>query len=89
MHLWYNALYVTPPSHFSQDKWGLVGQNGIWKTTALKILGGKLKPNFGRFEEDSPDRIEIVTHFEGSELQTYFVTLVEDKLKVLRNKKSF
>lgn len=28
---------------------GLVGQNGIGKSTALKILAGKQKPNLGRF----------------------------------------
>lgn len=27
---------------------GLVGQNGTGKSTALKILAGKLKPNLGR-----------------------------------------
>jgi translation initiation factor RLI1 len=28
---------------------GLVGTNGIGKSTALKILSGKMKPNLGRF----------------------------------------
>ena len=28
---------------------GLVGINGIGKSTALSILSGKLKPNLGRF----------------------------------------
>jgi len=28
---------------------GLVGTNGIGKTTALKILAGKQKPNLGRY----------------------------------------
>lgn len=28
---------------------GLVGTNGIGKSTALKILAGKQKPNLGRF----------------------------------------
>ncbi len=28
---------------------GLVGTNGIGKSTALKILSGKLKPNLGQF----------------------------------------
>jgi len=29
---------------------GLVGSNGTGKSTALKILAGKLKPNLGRFD---------------------------------------
>jgi energy-coupling factor transporter ATP-binding protein EcfA2 len=32
---------------------GLVGTNGIGKSTALKILAGKLKPNLGRYGEVS------------------------------------
>ena len=28
---------------------GLVGTNGIGKSTAVKVLAGKLKPNLGRF----------------------------------------
>ena len=38
---------------------GLVGTNGIGKSTALKILGGKLKPNLGRFN-DPPDWEEVL-----------------------------
>ena len=48
---------------------GLVGTNGIGKSTALKILAGKLKPNLGRFD-DPPDWEEILKHFRGSELQS-------------------
>jgi ABC-type polysaccharide/polyol phosphate transport system ATPase subunit len=28
---------------------GLVGKNGIGKSTALKVLAGKMKPNLGNF----------------------------------------
>ena len=35
---------------------GLVGTNGIGKSTAMKILGGKLKPNLGDFEVRFPLR---------------------------------
>ncbi len=61
---------------------GLVGQNGIGKSTALKILAGKLKPNLGRFA-DPPDWTEILAHFRGSELQNYFTKILEDDLKAL------
>lgn len=47
---------------------GLVGTNGIGKSTALKILAGKMKPNLGDFEA-SPDWSDILLHFRGSELQ--------------------
>ena len=60
---------------------GLVGTNGIGKSTALKILAGKLKPNLGRFESP-PDWQEILQHFRGSELQNYFTRILEDNLKV-------
>lgn len=61
---------------------GLVGQNGIGKSTALKILAGKLKPNLGRFN-DPPDWTEILTYFRGNELQNYFTKILEDNLKAL------
>ena len=48
---------------------GLVGTNGIGKSTALKILSGKLKPNLGRYD-DPPDWEEILKYFRGSELQS-------------------
>lgn len=61
---------------------GLVGTNGIGKSTALRILSGKEKPNLGRFEK-SPDWQEILTHFRGSELQNFFKKIVEEDLKAI------
>lgn len=51
---------------------GLVGTNGIGKSTALKILSGKLKPNLGRYE-NPPDWEEILKYFRGSDLQSTFI----------------
>lgn len=61
---------------------GLVGTNGIGKSTALKILAGKQKPNLGKFETP-PDWAEILVHFRGSELQNYFTRILEDNLKAI------
>ncbi|KAJ1672303.1 Fe-S cluster-binding ribosome biosynthesis protein [Coemansia sp. RSA 25] len=61
---------------------GLVGANGTGKSTALKILGGKVKPNLGKFA-DPPEWTEIIRHFRGSELQNYFTKILEDNLKAL------
>ncbi|CAG7921953.1 unnamed protein product [Penicillium olsonii] len=61
---------------------GLVGTNGIGKSTALKILSGKLKPNLGRYE-NPPDWEEILKYFRGSDLQNYFTKVLEDNLKAV------
>lgn len=61
---------------------GLVGTNGIGKSTALKVLAGKLKPNLGHFD-NPPDWQEILTYFRGSELQNYFTKILEDNLKAI------
>ena len=61
---------------------GLVGTNGIGKSTALKILAGKLKPNLGQFRKP-PEWSEILAYFRGSELQSYFTRLLEDSLKAI------
>ncbi|RGB31672.1 P-loop containing nucleoside triphosphate hydrolase protein [Rhizophagus diaphanus] len=61
---------------------GLVGTNGIGKSTALKILAGKLKPNLGKFN-DPPDWQDILKYFRGNELQNYFTKILEDNLKAI------
>ena len=61
---------------------GLVGTNGIGKSTALKILSGKRKPNLGRYD-NPPDWQEILKYFRGSELQNYFTKVLEDDLKAV------
>lgn len=50
---------------------GLVGTNGIGKSTALKILSGKLKPNLGRYD-NPPDWEDVIKYFRGSELQSQY-----------------
>ena len=61
---------------------GLLGCNGLGKSTILKILGGKLKPNLGNYVSP-PDWKSIINNYKGSEIQNYFTKLVNDKLKIL------
>lgn len=63
---------------------GIIGQNGIGKSTAVKILSGKLKPNLGILDRDIP-LSEALELFKGSELQRYLTEL--DKGNV-RDRKS-
>jgi ATP-binding cassette subfamily E protein 1 len=60
---------------------GLLGQNGIGKTTTLKILSGEVKLNLGNYEKP-PDWNEIVRHFRGSTLQDYFKKMADGKLGI-------
>lgn len=61
---------------------GLVGSNGTGKSTAMKILAGKLKPNLGMFTKP-PEWTEILAYFRGSELQTYFTKVLQDDIKCI------
>ncbi|HDI07029.1 MAG TPA: 4Fe-4S dicluster domain-containing protein, partial [Candidatus Bathyarchaeota archaeon] len=61
---------------------GLLGKNGVGKTTAIKILSGEIKLNLGKFDEP-PSWEEIVQHYRGSTLQEYFEKLSRGKLRVV------
>ncbi len=60
---------------------GLLGENGIGKTTCLQILSGKLKPNMGRVEEE-PSWEEIIEEWRGTEFAEFFKKIADDELKV-------
>jgi len=62
---------------------GLLGQNGIGKTTALKILSGDINLNLGKYQKP-PDQSQILQHFRGSTLQEYIQKLYDKKLKVVQ-----
>jgi len=70
------------PTPRSNQVLGLVGTNGIGKSTALKILDGTIKPNLGNFT-DEPSWEEILKYFRGNELQNYFTRRLEDDLKTV------
>ncbi|KAG0441554.1 Translation initiation factor RLI1 [Dictyocoela muelleri] len=54
---------------------GLVGTNGVGKSTALKILSGEIKPNLGKI--DGVDWMRVIENYKGSELHGYFTKLLE------------
>ena len=62
---------------------GLIGQNGIGKSTMLNILSGELKMNLGRFGDNTPEPDEIINFFKGSELQQYFIDMKSPNNKII------
>ncbi len=60
---------------------GIIGQNGIGKSTAVKILSGSLKPNMGMLGVDVPME-DVMEMFKGSELQNYFTEVLKGNIKV-------
>jgi len=59
---------------------GIIGKNGIGKTTALKILSGDLKPNLGNLEGEI-EWNEILKHFRGNEIQNFFRKISKKEIK--------
>lgn len=59
---------------------GLVGKNGVGKSTALSVISGKYKPNFGE-TLDPPEWKQILEYFRGSELQVLFKEHSNEKSK--------
>ena len=58
---------------------GILGPNGIGKTTAIKILGGQIIPNLGEFNENV-DYTEVLDYFSGTELFNHFEKLKNKEL---------
>lgn len=73
------ALYRLPIPKFGEVV-GVMGRNGIGKSTAVKILAGILKPNLGTKQEAGYD--ELIKKFRGTEAQSYFQKLKENKIKI-------
>lgn len=61
---------------------GILGPNGIGKSTIIRILSGELQPNLGNFEE-TVSWDEVINHFKGSQMQSYFNKLSNKDIKVV------
>jgi len=62
---------------------GLLGPNGIGKSTAVKALAGELTPNLGE-HADPPGWEEIMARYRGTELQDYLGGLRDGDVSVAR-----
>ncbi len=59
---------------------GIIGRNGIGKSTAIRLLADQLRPNLGR--EGEVGEKEIIGYFRGTEGQGYFEKLYRGEITV-------
>lgn len=76
------ALYGLPaPQEGSVT--GILGPNGIGKTTAVRILADEITPNLGEHSVD-PDWEDAIEEYRGTELQTYLEEMQAGTVTVAR-----
>ena len=59
---------------------GLLGRNGIGKSTVVGILSGNLRPNLGDYASP-PEWSQVLKHFQGTELKPHFEKIANNELK--------
>ncbi|MCX6661499.1 MAG: ribosome biogenesis/translation initiation ATPase RLI [Euryarchaeota archaeon] len=59
---------------------GILGQNGIGKTTAIKILAGQIVPNLGEYRKKKPSWDPVLEYYAGMELYEHFKALSEQNM---------
>ncbi len=60
---------------------GIIGRNGTGKSTAIKILSGRLIPNLGEYSASS-DQDKVLEFLSGTQLYYYFRDLYNQKIRV-------
>jgi len=66
---------------------GVLGQNGIGKTTAFKILSGDIDPNLGDHEKP-PEFEKVKENFRGTALQNFLEALGKGEVTVAQKPQS-
>ncbi len=59
---------------------GLLGRNGMGKSTIVNILSGNLKPNLGNYALP-PEWSDILKNFQGTELKSHFEKIANGQIR--------
>ncbi|GGO00461.1 MULTISPECIES: ribosome biogenesis/translation initiation ATPase RLI [Haloarcula] len=76
------ALYGLPTPQEGQVT-GILGPNGIGKTTAVRILADEMAPNLGQYGQE-PGWDEILDEYRGTALQDYLEDMRDGDVDVAR-----
>jgi ATP-binding cassette, sub-family E, member 1 len=86
------VLYRLPIPIFGKVV-GILGRNGVGKSTAVRILAGQLAPNLGVADKiaESTEKLSsaptidyagLISHFKGNEAQGYFEKLRDERISL-------
>lgn len=73
------SLYSLPTPMFGKVV-GVLGVNGIGKSTAIKIVAGVLQPNLGKTDGQEAGWEDLVRFFKGTEAQKFFENVRDGKI---------
>ena len=76
------SLYGLPVPE-SGSVTGILGPNGIGKTTAVRALAGEMVPNLGNYDEE-PTWEAVLDRFRGTELQNYVEQVRDGEVSIAR-----
>tara|TARA_Y100000310_G_scaffold339842_1_gene433780 strand:- start:3478 stop:5229 length:1752 start_codon:yes stop_codon:yes gene_type:complete len=75
------ALFSLPNVLFGKVI-GMLGVNGIGKSSAISVLAGILKPNFGNLKNKKTNYEQLINFFKGTEMQLFFEKVKNKDIKV-------
>ena len=75
----FRLFYLPYPTERSVT--GIIGENGMGKTTILKIFSGEIIPNLGKLDQESKEN--VLEHYSGTQFYDYFKRLYEGSIKVV------
>ncbi len=76
----FRLFYLPYPTERSVT--GIIGENGMGKTTILKIFSGEIIPNLGKLDQESSEE-NVLEHYSGTQFYDYFKRLYEGSMKVV------
>ena len=70
------------PAPRQQQVVGILGPNGVGKSTAINLLSGAVKPNLGDWKNAPPEWDEIISTFPRGELRDYLGLVAEEGVSI-------
>ena len=70
------------PSPRQEQIVGILGPNGIGKSTAINLLSGAFRPNLGDWANTSPEWAEVISTFPRGELRDYLGLVAEGEVNI-------